>query len=138
LKSIFSYRKNINGSVTSRTISNFNNFKNLKSISHNINKKQFLFEIKKIMLFLKKFIFANNCLNTGHNFLSFGELLSNFGGLRIFKLDRDPSDSNYSNQYLICGYYIKKNELIGRGASAKVFKALKKDTCEEYVNHSNI
>jgi len=85
------------------------------------------------MLLLKKFIFANNCFNIGQNFLSFGELLSNFGGLRLISLERDPTDSNYSKQYLISGYYIQKNEIIGRGATAKVYKALKKDTYEEFV-----
>lgn len=65
--------------------------------------------------------------------MSFGELLSNLGGLRLSTLKRDPIDSNYSKQYLISDYYIQKNDIIGRGASARVYKAIKIDSYEEYV-----
>ena len=42
-------------------------------------------------------------------------------------------DTLYTNQFIICEYSIQKNVLLGRGGSAKVFKATKIDTYEDYV-----
>lgn len=102
-----------------------------RTTAQTLHKKRFIFQLKKIMLLIKKFIFANHCLNHDNQFCSFGELLSNFSGLKLTTLPRDPMDSHFSSEYLIGSYYIQKQEVIGKGGSAKVYRAIRKDFYDE-------
>ena len=77
-------------------------------------------------------MFIKNLLNNPKE-TKFLDLLRISSGIKFIKLDKDPDDSIYTNEFVICKYSIQLNVLLGRGGFAKVFKAQKFETYEEYV-----
>ena len=77
-------------------------------------------------------MFIKNLLKDPND-TNFVDLLKISSGIKFINLDKDPDDTIYTNEFLICEYSIQKNVLLGRGGSAKVFKAINIDTYEDYV-----